>query len=298
MPGAGVREILIDGPWRHRDIAANGIRFHVAVGEHFDPTRPLVLLLHGFCQFWWAWRHQLPALDDAGFSVAALDLRGYGASDKTPGGYDPRTTAADVAGVIRSLGFASAVVVGHDWGGMAAWSTLAYAPAQVEGLVVLSCPHPLAFPGRSTLRTVAFGQLPLYPERRMVAHHGQFVEELLRSQAGRPDFLTPQQARRYRDALLAWPSPHCAWEYQRTFVRQMLRSSGRDYRRALRQGSTVSLLSIHGLHDPVVPAPAMYAAEPFVGRHRLVSLPEVGHYPHEEDPDTVSDLLSQAQPSR
>jgi pimeloyl-ACP methyl ester carboxylesterase len=291
MAGAGVRDILIDGPWRHRDIAANGIRFHVAVGEHFDPTRPLILLLHGFCEFWWAWRHQLPALDVAGFAVAAMDLRGYGASDKTPSGYDPRTTAADVAGVIRSLGFASAIVVGHDWGGMAAWSTVTYAPAQVESLVVLAAPHPLAFPWRRDLRAVATRQLPVYPERRMVADDGRFVEELLRSQAGRRDFLSTEEARHYRDALLLWPSPHCALEYQRVFVRNQLRSSGRDYRRALHEGSTVPLLSIHGLRDPVVPAAAMYAAEPFVGRHRMVTLPLVGHYPHEEDPAAVTGVI-------
>ena len=72
MAGAGVRDILLGGPWEHRDIAANGIRFHVAVGEHFSPRRVLVVLLHGFGEFWWAWRHQIPALDEAGFSAAAM----------------------------------------------------------------------------------------------------------------------------------------------------------------------------------------------------------------------------------
>ena len=103
MAGAGVRDILLEGPWRHRDIAANGIRFHVAARPTLQPSRQLVVLLHGFGEFWWAWRHQLPALDEAGFSVAAMDLRGYGASDKTPRGYDPQTTAFDVTGVIKSL---------------------------------------------------------------------------------------------------------------------------------------------------------------------------------------------------
>lgn len=147
MAGAGVRDILLDGPWRHRDIAANGIRFHVALGEQFSPRRPLVLLLHGFGEFWWAWRHQIPALDAAGFSAAAMDLRGYGASDKTPSGYDPQTTAFDVTGVIKSLGFSTGVVVGHDWGGIAGWSALAYATAPVRAFVSVAAPHPLAFPG-------------------------------------------------------------------------------------------------------------------------------------------------------
>ena len=94
-------------------VAANGARFHVAlVGDG-----PLVLFLHGFPEFWWAWRHQLPAVAAAGYCAAAMDLRGYGASDKPPRGYDLSTLAADVAGVIRSLGARDAVVVGHGWGG-------------------------------------------------------------------------------------------------------------------------------------------------------------------------------------
>ena len=176
MAGAGVRDILLDGPWSHRDIAANGIRFHVAVGEQFSPRRPLVVLLHGFGEFWWAWRHQIPALDAAGFSAAAMDLRGYGASDKTPRGYDPQTTAFDVTGVIKSLGFSSGVVVGHDWGGIAGWSALAYAAAPVRALVSVAAPHPLTFPWRANLPTLAFFQLPLLPERRIMADDGLYIE--------------------------------------------------------------------------------------------------------------------------
>ncbi|HEY5820444.1 MAG TPA: alpha/beta hydrolase [Propionibacteriaceae bacterium] len=292
MGGAGVRDILIEGPWRHRDLTANSIRFHVAVSEHFAPDRPLVLLLHGFGEFWWAWRHQLPALDAAGYSAVALDLRGYGASDKTPRGYDPWTTASDVAGVVRSLGCSRAVLVGHDWGGMAAWSTLAYAPDQVAGLVAVAAPHPLAFPWRHGLGNLAFFQVPLLPERRIMADDGLYIEELLRSRAGRKDFLTAAEARHYRDALMLWPSPHCALEYQRMFVRNQIRSGGLAYRRALRRRRDVPLLSIHGAVDPLVPESAMRAAAGRVsGSSELVSLPGVGHLPHEESPDAVNTAL-------
>ena len=105
--------MVIDGPWTHRDISANGIRLHVAEAG----TGPLVVLLHGFPEFWWAWRDQLPAIAEAGFRVVAPDLRGYGASDKPPRGYDSLTLAADVAGLIRALGERDAIVVGHGWGG-------------------------------------------------------------------------------------------------------------------------------------------------------------------------------------
>ena len=93
--------ILIDGPWHHHFVAANGARFHVAVAGSTVGDPPLVILLHGFPQFWWAWRHQLVALAASGYRVAAMDLRGQGASDKPPIGYDVPTLARDVAGVIR-----------------------------------------------------------------------------------------------------------------------------------------------------------------------------------------------------
>src|SRR6201990_1897845 len=102
--------IQVSGPWTHRSVTANGCRFHVAsMGEG-----PLVLLLHGFPEFWWSWRHQLVALSDAGYRVVAPDLRGYGASDKPPRGYDVPTLAADLAGLVRALGESKAVFVGHD----------------------------------------------------------------------------------------------------------------------------------------------------------------------------------------
>ena len=101
--------VMTPGPWEHRFVSANGSRFHVAeLG-----SGPLVLLLHGFPEFWWAWHQQLPLLADAGYRAVAVDLRGYGASDKPPRGYDGFTLAADVTGLIRALGERRAAVVGR-----------------------------------------------------------------------------------------------------------------------------------------------------------------------------------------
>ena len=132
--------VLVDGPWRHRSVAANGARFHVA--ECGPADGPLVLLLHGFPQFWWAWRDQFEPLVAAGFRVAALDLRGYGASDKPPGGYDLENAAADVSGVIRSLGEEHAVVIGHDLGGAVGWALAALHSDRVWALGAIAAPHP------------------------------------------------------------------------------------------------------------------------------------------------------------
>src|SRR5690606_797604 len=122
----------------HRDVAANGARFHIAeVGDG-----PLVLLLHGFPQFWWTWRHQMTALADAGFRAVAMDLRGVGGSDRTPRGYDPANLALDITGVVRSLGEPDAALVGHDLGGYLAWTAAAMRPKLVRRLAVASMPHP------------------------------------------------------------------------------------------------------------------------------------------------------------
>src|ERR1700677_1785992 len=161
------------GPWTHRVLSANGTRFHIAeAGEG-----PLVLLLHGFPEFWWTWRRQLVTLPEAGFRAVAVDLRGYGGSDKPPRGYDLVTAAADAAGLIRSLGEANAVVVGHDWGGLVAWTLATYFPKAVRRLAIVSMPHPLQL--RASVLGGTFGvgnrngyplsfQAPMFPERQLV----------------------------------------------------------------------------------------------------------------------------------
>src|SRR6266513_3593698 len=145
MAGGADAVVQIGGPWAHRSISANGTRFHAA--ESGDG--PLVLLLHGFPEFWWSWRYQLPSLARAGFRAVAADLRGYGGSDKPPRGYDLVTAASDVAGLVRSLGEANAVVVGHDWGGLVAWTMATYFPKVVRRLAVVSVADPLRM--RATL---------------------------------------------------------------------------------------------------------------------------------------------------
>ena len=141
--------VLVPGPWTHRDVSTNGTRLHIAeIG-----SGPLVLLVHGFPEFWWSWRHQLTALADAGYHAVACDLRGYGASDKPPRGYDIFTLAADLAGLVRALGERQAIVVGQDCGGFLAWSMAALHPRTVSRLVVSGSAHPLR------MRRAIFGEV-------------------------------------------------------------------------------------------------------------------------------------------
>jgi pimeloyl-ACP methyl ester carboxylesterase len=123
----------------HRTIKANGINIHIA--EAGDG--PLVLMLHGFPELWYSWRHQLPALAEAGYHAVAADIRGYGGSDAPYEieAYSMKNMVADAVGILDALGEESAVIVGHDWGApMAAHFALLY-PERVRAVGLLSVPY-------------------------------------------------------------------------------------------------------------------------------------------------------------
>jgi pimeloyl-ACP methyl ester carboxylesterase len=123
----------------HHRVQTNGIGMHVAE----TGSGPLVVLLHGFPELWYSWRHQLPALAAAGYRAAAPDLRGYGGTGASAAdeGYAPSNMAADVAGLLDALGAETAVLVGHDWGANIAWACAELFPERVAGLVALSVPY-------------------------------------------------------------------------------------------------------------------------------------------------------------
>lgn len=125
----------------HRRVDVRGLAMHLAEAGPSDG--PVVLLLHGFPECWYSWRHQLTALAAAGFHVVAPDQRGYGRSD-APEAVDAFTIlhlVGDVIGVLDAVGAERAVVVGHDWGAPVAWHTALLRPDRVRGVVALSVPH-------------------------------------------------------------------------------------------------------------------------------------------------------------
>jgi pimeloyl-ACP methyl ester carboxylesterase len=284
--------LLVDGPWTHRAVAANGARFHVAeLGNG-----PLVLLLHGFPEFWWAWRDQLTALSDAGYRAVAMDLRGYGASDKPPRGYDPFTLTADVIGVIKSLGEANAVVVGHDWGGFLGWSVAALAPKVVRRLAIVSMPHPRrlrnALIGDRRQITassyVASFQRPWVPERLLVRDDGLAVEQLLRSWAG-PGWPDEESSWRYRDAMRVPGTAHCSLEFYRWAVRSIPRPDGLRFAKQMKAPIRVPTLQLHGgLDRSMLPHVAQGSGQYVEAPYRWRLMEGVGHFPHEEAPDTFN----------
>lgn len=288
--------VLVPGPWTRRDVSANGIRLHVAEAG----TGPPVLLLPGFPDTWWGWRHQLTGLAGAGFRAIAVDPRGWGGSDKPPRGHDLWTLAGDVAGLVRALGETRVALVGHGWGGIVAWTVAALHPRAVRALAAIAAPHPLALlrcdpAQRRALLPFAACQLPWWPERRLIRDGGALVERAMRRAAGpgwagTADFAAA--AARNRATALQPGAAHCALEHARWAGRSRLRPDGRRFARALDHPLGVAALQVHGAADPVVLESTARASAAWAGAgHEMHVLPDVGHFVPQEAPDRTTTLL-------
>ncbi|CAM4109397.1 Soluble epoxide hydrolase [Mycobacterium basiliense] len=312
MPAPDPSVTRIDGPWRHLDVHANGIRFHVVeatppgpVDSHGGaaPTtaRPLVILLHGFGSFWWSWRHQLRGL--RGARVVAVDLRGYGGSDKPPRGYDGWTLAGDTAGLIRALGHSSATLVGHADGGLACWTTALLHARLVRAIALISSPHPAALrrsallrrdQGRALLPMLLRYQLPLWPERLLTRGDGAEIERLIRSR-GSAKWLASEDFSHsigyLRRAIQIPAAAHCALEYQRWAARSQLRGEGLRFMRSMSQQLSVPLLHLRGDADPYVLAAPVEGTQRYAPHGRYLAIAGAGHYGHEEAPEETNRQL-------
>jgi pimeloyl-ACP methyl ester carboxylesterase len=293
--------VLLDGPWTHRTVRANGIAMHVAeLG-----TGPMVLMLHGFPQFWWTWQQQLVELADTGFRAVAVDLRGYGASDKPPRGYDAPTLAADIAQLVPALGERDAVLVGNNIGGLLAWTVAALHPRVVRRLAVLGAAHPLRLrsaivsdprgQGRAWAYALRTFQLPRRPET-LLTRNSAYVESLFRSWTGpawRASTHYAMGVERYAAALRIHPVAHCALEYFRWLIRSLPRPDGRRYASALQQHPIAApVLQLHGeLDGCILPRTAQGSGRYVTGAYEWRTLDGVGHFLQNEAPDLVSGEL-------
>lgn len=287
---------LIHGPWAHRVVRANGIALHVAeLG-----SGPLIILLHGFPQFWWAWHEQLPPLAEAGYRVCAVDLRGYGSSDKPPRGYDVPTLAADVTALIAALGETEAVVVGSDVGGLLAATMAATTPDVVRALVLIGAAHPIAMRAavvhdRDQRRASGYAlrtmQLPRRPEH-LLGQDGAWTTSLFDRWSGPGWKASPTYAADvacYAEAMQIHPVGYCAAEYFRWMGRSLLRPDGRAFAESLRGRLSAPTLVLQGSVDRcLLPATAQATGRHVTGEFRYRELDRVGHFPHNEAPQLVS----------
>jgi len=245
----------------HRFVQIGAVRMHLAEAGEGPP----VVLVHGWPQHWWVWRHVIPVLAGAGRRVICPDLRGFGWSDAPPGAYAKEELAADVVGLLDALGLEQADLAGHDWGGLAAFLVALHAPARVRRLLVANMIHPWLRPtgrGALDLPRSSYGWLLGAPVlgRTLTERTPALTHALL--SAGTIDRAAfPRAEREVFSARLRDPDrARATAALYRTFVVRELPAILRGRYRA--QRLQVPTLMLHGTGDPVV------------RRHMVADLPD------------------------
>lgn len=272
--------------WQHRDIITNGIRMHyVTQGEG-----PLIVLLHGFPEFWYSWRYQIPFLAEHGYTVVAPDLRGYNDTDKPRTGYDVPTLLCDIEGLIKGLGQEKAIIVGHDWGGALAWAFAMRYPAMTDRLIVMNAPHPGAM--LREMRTlkqlrkswyIFVFQIPWLPEYLLLRNHANEIGRMLRGAAVQKSVFPREETAKYQEAMSKPGAMTAALNYYRQLLRRSSRSSwGTKYQ------VSVPTLLIWGEQDIGLGIELTTGLEQWVDDIEIKRIPDSGHWVQQEQPDRVN----------
>jgi pimeloyl-ACP methyl ester carboxylesterase len=274
----------------HTATLSDGVRLHyVEAGRG-----PLVVLLHGFPEFWYGWRYQIPALVAAGYRVVAPDLRGYNLSDKPEGidAYSIRRLAQDVADLVRAAGAERATVIGHDWGGGVTWQMAMDHASMLDGVVVLNMPHPARMlKGLKTLKQLlkswyaVFFQLPFAPERAIRAQDFRFLRQKFRHEHQSVGAVTELDLDRYVEALSQPGALTSALNYYR--------AAARDAARKKMPWSRIELpvLVIWGERDTALGNELAEPDPKWVPSARVERVWHAGHFVQSDCPERVNALL-------
>jgi len=275
----------------HLTISTNGVRLHVVAAG--PEQRPLVILLHGFPEFWYCWRRQIGPLVEAGYRVWAPDQRGYNTSDKPRGrdAYRLDALAEDVVGLIDAADRRKAAVIGHDWGGAVAWRLGSLYPDRLDRIAVINVPHPRVFMAlvrrspRQLLRSwymFAF-QFPSLPEWVARRNHWQtMVEGLLES--SRPGTFSDADIEQYRNA---WSQPGAFTAMVNWYRANFWRGLGEMGAEKI----ATPALMIWGARDKFIGREAAQPSVDLCADGRLELIEEATHWVHHEEPERVNRLL-------
>jgi pimeloyl-ACP methyl ester carboxylesterase len=274
---------------RHAYVTLNGIRMHYVTAG----SGPLLLLLHGFPEFWYGWRRQIPALAEH-FTVVAPDQRGYNETEKPSWGYELDVLVADVVGLIEALGYERAHVVGHDWGGAVAWATAITRPHRVERLAILNAPHPAIFARnlqanpaqRRRSWYMGFFLLPVLPELALSANDYAAITSSFVGDTA-PGTFSREEITSYKEAI---GKPGAL-----TAALNWYRGLGFQGERGLFAGTAMRCeaptLLLWGEDDRYLGPELVDGTEAFVPDLTVRRLPGVSHWVQHEAPDEVNRAL-------
>lgn len=277
----------------HAYVQTNGIRLHYVIAGQ----GPLVILLHGFPEFWYEWRHQIPVLAKH-FTVVAPDLRGYNDSDKPTKVNDYRLSVVeeDIVGLIHSLGHKKAYVVGHDWGGAVAWRLALDHPEVVEKLAILNSPHPQMFAkAMAKFEQVRkawymlFFQLPFLPELLIQLNLKSALRLIMQKKAKNKKAITDSDIDQYVAALRKPHAIASALNYYRAAFRNRTKESHLKGKKI-----EAPTLLLWGLNDPVLGKNLTEGMEPlFDSSFQVHYIENCSHWVNEEQPEEVNEALLQ-----
>ena len=281
---------LVNRNWEHNYLYTNGVRLHyISEGEG-----NLMLMLHGFPEFWYSWRHQITAFSNY-YRVVAPDLRGYNYSDKLQSIqlYSISELVQDIAGIITNLGYEKCILVGHDWGGLIAWYFADQYPKMVEKLIVLNIPHPAKL--REGLRTpqqlrkswyVFFFQLPFLPELLLRWNNYKAIESAFINTAINKSAFTDEDIQAYKKSAAKPEALTAMINYYRCFVRQTLRSE-KSWNKL-----DVPTLMIWAENDTALGKELTYRTEDYVNNLTLKYIPNCSHWVQQEQPELVNQYIA------
>ena len=268
----------VDSQVEHGFADSAGVKIHyAALGPK---TGPVVVMVHGFPDFWYTWRAQMTALADAGYRTVALDLRGFNLSAQPAGleQYDMRLLVGDVVAVIQAQGRGKAILMAHDWGGAIAWQTAFHAPQVVEKLIIVNLPHPRGL-ARELARNPEQQKASEYARRfQQPASHEKLTAEGLARWV-----MDPEARKKYVEA------------FSRSSFDAMRNCYRRNYPREPYQEATgpvikpqCPVLQIHGLKDQALLPGALSGTWDWVDDWTLVTIPEAGHFAQQDAPEKVN----------
>ncbi|NJK36864.1 MAG: alpha/beta hydrolase [Oscillatoriales cyanobacterium RM2_1_1] len=282
---------VLTGTWTSNFIIANSIKLHYVT----QGSGKLILMLHGFPEFWYSWRHQIPEFASH-YKVVALDMRGYNDSDKPRevSAYRPEAVIADIKAVIEALDYEQCILVGHDWGGAIAWG-FAYAyPEMVEKLIVLNIPHPAKFKdGLWNLEQlqkswyIFFFQLPILPELFLQADDYRAIAAAFIDMAIDKSTFSSEDLEAYKDAAARRGALTAMVNYYRNIFQGLL-----DPNRAEEWGLLrVPTLMIWGEDDQALCRELTYGTDEYVEDFQVRYISACSHWVQQEKPELVNQYI-------
>jgi len=268
----------IEAKVEHGYADSNGVKIHYAALG--DKKNPLVVMIHGFPDFWYSWRDQMSALSSDYYCVA-IDQRGYNLSDKPKGveNYDMRLLVGDVAAVVKHLGREKAIIVGHDWGGIVSWTTAMFMPQMVEKLIILNLPHP-----RGLNRELANN-----PEQQKNSQYARNFQKEGAEKALTAEGLTfwvkdPEAKKKYIEAFKRSDFEAMLNYYKRNYPREPYTEDKSPVVKV-----KMPVLMIHGLDDTALLAGALNNTWEWLEQDlTLVTIPKAGHFVQQDASELVT----------